>query len=116
MIPITKIEIDKKTIDIAIKVLKSGQWLHGPFSQEFEKNFAKFSSTRYAASCSSGTTALFLALQSLGIKEGDEVIVPSFSFVATASCVSMCGAIPRFIDIDQNNFTIDPNEIEKKHN
>ena len=114
MIPIAKIEVDEKTIQSAIKVIKSGQWLHGPFSKKFEEKFAKFSETKYAASCSSGTTALFLALKSLGIKKGDEVIVPSFSFVATASSVSMCGAIPVFADINPKNFTIEPNEIQRK--
>ena len=113
MIPIAKIEVDEITIQAAIRVIKSGQWLHGPFSKNFEEKFAKFSDVKYAASCSSGTTALFLALRSLGIQNGDEVIVPSFSFVATASCVSMCGATPKFVDINRENFTLDPNQIQK---
>src|SRR3990172_11434114 len=113
MIPIAKIEVDERTIQAAIRVIKSGQWLHGPFSKNFEEKFAKFSDVKFAASCSSGTTALFLALRSLGIQNGDEVIVPSFSFVATASCISMCGATPKFIDINPENFTLDPNQIQK---
>lgn len=114
MIPIAKIEVDKTTIQAAIRVIKSGQWLHGPFSKNFEEKFAKFSDVKFAASCSSGTTALFLALRSLGIQNRDEVIVPSFSFIATASCVSMCGATPKFVDVNPKNFTLDPNQIQKR--
>lgn len=113
-IPITKIVVDDKTVKAAIDALKSGQWLHGKRTEEFEKQFAKFCNAKYAVSVSSGTTALFLALKQLGIKNGDEVIVPSFSFVATASTVSMCGAKPVFVDVNEKNFTIDPNDIEKK--
>ena len=113
-IPITKIEVDKATIDAAVQAIKSGQWLHGKRTEDFEEKFTKLCNTKYAACCSSGTTALFLALKSLGIKKGDEVIVPSFSFVATASAVSMCEATPVFADINSKNFTIDPNDISKK--
>jgi perosamine synthetase len=112
-VPLAKIEIDSSTIEAAVAALKSGQWLHGPRSVSFEEKFAHFCNTKYACSCSSGTTALFLALKSLGIKKGDEVIVPSFSFVASASSISMCDAIPKFVDIDPINFTIDPKQIEK---
>ena len=113
-IPITRIEVDDKTVKAAVAALKSGQWLQGKRNLEFEEKFAKLCNVKYAASVSSGTTALFLALQSLNIKKGDEIIVPSFSFVATASTVSMCDATPVFADIDANNFNIDPDEIEKK--
>lgn len=113
-IPITKIVVDDKTVKAAVDALKSGQWLHGKRTEEFENQFAKFCNTKYAVSVSSGTTALFLALKQFDVKNGDEVLVPSFSFVATASTVSMCGAKPIFVDVDDKNFTIDPNDIEKR--
>ena len=113
-IPITKILVDKKTVTAAVDAVKSGQWLHGKRTEEFENQFAKLCNVKYAVSVSSGTTALFLALKKFDIKQGDEVLVPSFSFVATASTVSMCGAKPVFVDIDAKNFTIDPNDIERK--
>jgi len=113
-IPIAKIVVDDKTVKAAVDAVKSGQWLHGKRTEEFEKQFAKFCNVKYAASVSSGTTALFLALKKFDVKKGDEVLVPSFSFVATASTVSMCGAKPVFVDINAKNFTIDPKDIERK--
>ena len=83
-IPITKIAVDDKTVKAAMDALKSGQWLHGKRTNEFEKQFAKFCNAKYAVSVSSGTTALFLALKQFGVKNGDEVLVPSFSFVIFA--------------------------------
>ena len=113
-IPLAKIDIDDETVNAAISAVKSGQWLHGKRTEEFEERFAKFCNARYAACVSSGTAALFLALQSLGVKKGDEVIVPSLSFVATASTVVMCGAVPKFVDVDRRNYTINPLELEKR--
>ena len=113
-IPITKIDLDEQTIAAAVNTLKSGQWILGKKTQKFESEFAKFCKVKHAICVSSGTTALFLSLKSLGVKKGDEVIVPSFSFIATASAVSMCGGIPKFVDINEKNFTINPFELENK--
>jgi len=115
-IPITKIDLDEQTIAAAVNTLKSGQWILGKKTQKFESEFAKFCRVKHAICVSSGTTALFLSLKSLGVKKGDEVIVPSFSFIATASAVSMCGGIPKFVDINEKNFTINPFELENKIN
>ena len=113
-IPVTKMDIDGGTISAAVSAVKSGRWVGGPRAVVFEEKFASLCGTKYAASCSSGTSALFMALLGLGVKSGDEVIVPSFSFVATASSVSMCGAVPVFADVNPENYTIDPAKIGEK--
>ncbi len=113
-VPLTKIKIDEDTIKAANLALKSGQWILGKRTEEFESEFAKFCNVKYAVCVSSGTTALFLTMKSFDVKKGDEVIVPSFSFIATASTVSMCGATPKFVDVNKKNFTIDPNDIKNK--
>ena len=113
-VPLIKVEIDKDTIKAANQALKSGNWILGKKTVEFEKKFAKYCNVKHAVCVSSGTTALFLSMKALGVKKDDEIIVPSFSFIATASTVSMCDAIPKFVDVDQNNFTINPKEIESK--
>ena len=113
-VPLTKINIDDDTIKAANVALKSGQWILGKKTQEFESKFAKFCNVKYAVCVSSGTTALFLAMKSFDVKKGDEIIVPSFSFIATASTVSMCGATPKFVDVNMRNFTMDPNDLANK--
>lgn len=85
----------------------------GPYIEKFEQAWAKFNRMDYGVSCNSGTNALFLALKALGIKEGDEVIVPEFTMVATAWAVSYCGATPVFVDC-KKDLTIDPLLIEGK--
>ncbi|HOX54800.1 MAG TPA: DegT/DnrJ/EryC1/StrS family aminotransferase [Candidatus Omnitrophota bacterium] len=79
----------------------------------FEAEFARHCGTNYAIGLNSGTDALFLSLLSLGIKEGDEVIVPVFTFIATALAVSYTGAKPVFVDIDDKTYNIDPEKIRK---
>lgn len=86
----------------------------GKYVERFESTFADFCGTRYAISCCNGTVALHLALVALGLKSGDEVIVPTLTFVATANAVRYCGATPVFIDVDPETWTIDPSLIEQK--
>lgn len=88
----------------------------GKYVEEFERAFAGFCNVRHAVSCSSGTAALHVALLALGIGPGDEVIVPTLTFVATANAVTYCGARPRFVDIDPDNWTINSALIEAKIN
>lgn len=78
----------------------------------FEKEFAKFSQARFAVGVNSGTDALFLALLSIGVKEGDEVILPAFTFIATALAVSFTGAKPVFVDIREDTYNIDVEKIK----
>lgn len=104
----------KKDIDRSIgNVVKRGDFILGQEVKLFEKEFAAFCETKYAVGVSSGTAALFLALKSMGIGEGDEVIVPPFTFIATAASVSYCGARPVFADIEKDSYNIDAGKIKK---
>ena len=85
------------------EVVDSGRFLHGPQVGELECTVAGICQTKQAIACASGSDALLLALMALDIQHGDEVIVPSFTFFATASAVSRLGAIPVFVDIDRRN-------------
>ena len=89
---------------------------NGRFIEEFEKKFAEFCGTRYAISCSNGTVSLHLIMLGLGIGPGDEVIMPTLTYIATANTVRYCGATPVFVDSDENTFNMDPSKIEEKIN
>ncbi|MDY3553093.1 DegT/DnrJ/EryC1/StrS family aminotransferase [Gemmata sp. JC717] len=105
----------KDEIDAAVlRVLGSGQAILGPEVAAFEQEAAAFCGARYGIGCGSGTDALVLALRALGIGPGDEVIVPPFTFFASASAVARIGAKPVFVDVDPLTFNIDPNQIEAK--
>jgi len=86
----------------------------GKYVERFESTFADFCEARHAISCCNGTVALHLALVALGLKPGDEVIVPTLTFVATANVVTYCGATPIFVDVDPATWTMDPSLIEQK--
>ncbi|MCL5018368.1 MAG: DegT/DnrJ/EryC1/StrS family aminotransferase [Candidatus Pacearchaeota archaeon] len=105
----------KSEIDSAIqKTLENTAFVLGPEIENFEKEFAAFCGVKYAIAVNSGTAALHLALLSLGIKQGDEVITVPNTFIATAEAISHCGAIPVFCDISEETFNIDENLIESK--
>lgn len=95
------------------RVVDSGKFLFGPDVQQLEKTLATLSGTQHAVGCASGSDALLLALMALDVGEGDEVIVPSFTFFATASAVWRLNAKPVFVDIDPHTFNIDPAAIEE---
>ena len=95
-------------------VLESGEWWYGEKVRQFEAAFARFQSARYGVTCSSGTAALEAALLALGIGAGDEVVVPPYTFVATASAVLRINAIPIFADIQPHTLCIDPDDVERK--
>jgi len=114
-IPVSEPTITEKEIEYVTQAVKSG-WVSslGEFINRFEDEFAKFVGTKYALTVSNGTTGLHLALVSLGIKEGDEVIVPDLTFIATANAVKYTGATPVFADIDKETWCISPDDIKKK--
>ena len=95
------------------KLIKSCEFTLGPYVEKFEKNFSKFVGVKHCISTNNGTDALVLALKSLGIKKGDEVITVCNSFYATAGAIVACGAKPVFVDSDER-YQIKVNEIEKK--
>ncbi|MBZ7948160.1 DegT/DnrJ/EryC1/StrS aminotransferase family protein [Campylobacter sp. RM9929] len=104
----------KDEIDAEIQnVLQSSSFIGGLKLNEFEKNLAHFVGIKHAIGCSSGTSALYLALRALDIKEGDEVIVPDFTFIATAEAVALVGAKPIFVDINLNNYNLDFKAVEQ---
>ena len=86
----------------------------GPYVQEFEEKFATYMNVPKAVSTQSGTAALHIALRELGVGAGDEVIVPTLTFVATANPILYVDATPIFADVDIKTWNIDPKEIEKK--
>ncbi len=101
-------------IDEAIRgVLQSTSFIGGAALDEFEANLAKYVGVKNAIGCSSGTSALVLALLALNIKQGDEVIVPSFTFIATAEMVSLLGATPVFADISLDDYNISVESVKK---
>lgn len=97
-----------------LRVLQSGKWgsLHGKEVETFERELAEYQDARFAIAVTSGTTALEVALRTVGIKALDEVIIPAYTFVATATAVLSNGAIPRFADIDLNTFNLDAASVE----
>ena len=96
------------------EVLSSDRWGgYHPIVARFEKEFAAFQHCRYGLAAMNGTLTLEMALEALGIGEGDEVIVPAISFIATATAVSRVGATPVFVDIEPDTFNIDPARVRE---
>ena len=98
----------------ALDALNSMHWLLGPMTENFEKEFAEMMGVKHCISCSSGASAIQIALGAAGIGEGDEVITTPFTFIATTSSVSLTGAKFVFADIDPHTYNIDPKDIERK--
>ncbi len=111
-IPITKPMFGEDEERAVVEVLRSGWVVQGPKVAEFERLVADYVDVPEAVATSSCTTALHLALVLLGIGPGDEVIVPSFTFIATANVVCYTGATPVFVDIDPQTYNLDPDAIE----
>jgi perosamine synthetase len=111
-VPVSRPFLGREEQDKAIDAIRSG-WVSpsGPYVDEFEERFARLCGTRFALAVSSGTAALHLALASLGLAAGDEVIVPSLTFVATANVVRYMGAEPVFVDVGSESWCIEPGTI-----
>ncbi len=106
-------DITETDIAAVGEVLRSGRLSLGPVLEEFEQRFAEYVGTQYAVAVSSGTAALHLCMLALDLQPGDEVITTPFSFIASANCALMVGAVPIFVDIDPNTWNIDPGEIRR---
>jgi dTDP-4-amino-4,6-dideoxygalactose transaminase len=107
-------ELKKELDEAVLRVSESQYFILGPEVEKMEKEFCEFLGCKYAIGVSSGTDALLLALMAIDLKPGDEVIVPTYSFFATAGVVSRLNAVPVLTDNDPVSFNIDPNEIENK--
>jgi dTDP-4-amino-4,6-dideoxygalactose transaminase len=116
MIPVNMPLIGDEEVEAVAKVLRSGlltgRVQSGLWVKRLEDGFSKFVKAKYAFAVNSGTAALHLSLMAAGIGAGDEVIVPSFTFIATAEAVALVGAKPVFVDIEPDSYNIDPEKVE----
>jgi dTDP-4-amino-4,6-dideoxygalactose transaminase len=113
-IPIVRTNLTEEEINSVLEPLRSGWLVQGPKVEEFEKKWSVFTGAKYSIAVTSCTSALHLSLVALGIKAGDEVIVPAFTWISTANVVEHVGAKLVFCDIDINTFNIDVAQIESK--
>ena len=95
------------------ELLKSSAFILGRELESFEAEFARYIGTRHAVGVGSGTDALRLACEAIGLRPGDEVIVPAFTFAATALPVTRAGGVPRFVDVREDTFCLDPAKVEE---
>lgn len=114
MIPVAKPEMTEQDAQAAAAVVRSGWILQGPKVEAFEKLLGGYIGAPHAIATSSCTTAMHLGFIAAGIQPGDEIIVPSFSFIASANCIVHAGATPVFADIDQLTYNMDPRDVERK--
>ena len=112
MIPIASPQLGSEEREAVDRVLKSGIIAQGPEVAKFEDEFAKMCGVKYAVATSNGTTAGHLVMIASGISPGDEVITTPFTFFATASVIIMAGAKPVFVDVEEDGFCLDPNQVE----
>ncbi|MER7416105.1 DegT/DnrJ/EryC1/StrS family aminotransferase [Micromonospora peucetia] len=110
-IPPAKPVIGEAEIEAAVRVLRSGRVVQGPEVAAFEEEFGELVSGRHCVAVNSGTSALQLTMMALGFGPGDEVIVPSFSFAASANSIRLVGAEPVFVDIEPGSFCLDPEAV-----
>ncbi|GLW45657.1 aminotransferase DegT [Streptomyces sp. NBRC 14336] len=111
-VPAARPVVDEEEIGAVVRVLRGGHVVQGPEVRAFEEEFSALVGGRHCVAVNSGTSALQLTLMALGIGPGDEVIVPSFSFAATANAVRLAGADVVFADIDATTFCLDPDAVE----
>jgi perosamine synthetase len=112
-IPIAKPYFDEKETEAVKKVIQSGWIIQGKRTEEFENRVASYTKSKYAIATTNCTSALYLSLLAAGVKKGDEVICPSFTFIATPNSIEHTGAKPVFCDIDEKTCNIDPDLIEE---
>ncbi len=113
MIPFSPPRTDQKTVDAVTEVLLSGWITTGPKTKLFEKELTAYNGNKNTLCLNSATAGLEIMLRWFGVKAGDEVILPAYTYCATANVVKHVGATPVLVDINENDFTIDPDKIEK---
>ena len=114
MIPYGKQSIDNEDLDSVIEVLKSDWLTTGPKIEEFERSFSNYVGSKFSIALNSGTAALHSVMYAIGIKNGDEVIVPTMTFAATANCILYQNGTPIFADVNEDTLLLDPSDVEKK--
>jgi len=114
LVPMSAPDITDGDVAEVAAVVRSGRLALGPKSAEFEDSLAQYLGVRHAVTVSSGTAALHLLVRGLGIGEGDEVLVPSFTFAASVNAILYERATPVFVDIEPNTFNLDPSDLEAK--
>lgn len=112
-IPLARPDVGPRELELVTQVLRSDVLALGPFAPRFEAGIAALAGRREGIACSSGTAGLHLGVRALEIGEGDEVITTPFSFVASANCLLYEGAVPRFVDIEEDSLGIDPALVEQ---
>ena len=110
-IPFHRVPSSENEIDAVSDVIRSGWWTTGRKCIEFEQSFTELTGSRYSLSVSSCTAALHLALKAVGVSEGDEVIIPTNTFVATIEAVAYLGAVPVLCDVNDSDHNIDTSKI-----
>jgi len=114
-IPLYKIYWDEADVNRVLEVIRQGMfWATGPNIEQFETLVAEYLDREYAVAFNSGTSALHALLLACGIKAGDEVIVPSFTFIATSNSVLFVNAKPVFADIEKETYGLDPEDVESR--
>jgi len=116
MIPLAKPRVTKEQQRKVLRVLGSGSYILGEENKKLEEEFARYCQVKYGICVNSGTAALHLSILALGIREKDEVITVSHTYIATANAILFAGAKPIFVDIDPKTYTIGPEAIENRIN
>jgi dTDP-4-amino-4,6-dideoxygalactose transaminase len=107
------VELEQELTEVFRKALRTAGFIGGPMVEEFEKAFAAFCDTSYAVAISSGTDALRFALMASGVKPGDVVVTVPHTFIATTEAISQAGALPEFVDIDEQTYNMDPAKLRQ---
>lgn len=107
-------DINDDDVAAVVDVLRSGRLSLGPKQDEFETLVAEYVGVEHAVAVSSGTAALHLLVRALGLRPGDEVLVPSFTFAASVNCILYEGATPVFVDIEPDTYNLDPRDLQRK--
>ena len=111
-IPLARTYVDEEIRTVTMQVLESGRWIKGKESKQFGQEWADWCGALSGSPTSNGSTALIAALRLLNVGPGDEVIVPSLTFISSATCINQVGATPIFVDIEPNYYTMCPRAVK----